>query len=1151
VRGRVFFAGGTTPAPGVQVSVDQWGVLTVAEETPGGPPVGWFEIPGIPAGRSSYTLVARHPDGKRSAVRGFSFAPVPSPVFETNLVLSDLGEARFVVLSPQGQPLPSQQVWLQGICLNPCGCAIASTGPGGEAAVFRDLPVGPVLVRSFLTTGSFTDVATASATVRGSAPGQHGEAALRFAGVGAVSGLVLDPPPTAGVPGPPANGVEVVLASRVYVNDGEQICGLLPGVSHRARSDAEGRFSFRNVPVGSVQLTARHEFLDTTIGRQLSLTEDGQSIDGIVLQFTDTTAGVLSGVVTLPDGVTPAGAGVEVTASGALPDVTVTTNAGSLYRFAEILPPGSYTLTASDPETGFTTRAQIYLQAGQDATHDLRLQGRGTVKVRVVDGAGAPVPQAVVRLTETDYPSGSYETVLSPASEGQATFSRVFEGGFAVEVSDHLARGGRASGILPAPGATVEVDVRLTTTGTVTGRFRMPGATGAPIPLGAVTLLSGGRTIGRVTTESAGDVGRYTFEYVPAGAIRVEARDPLTSRTGFNVGTLASEGQRLELDIVAQAIGRVFGRVTLNDSGVPQARVEVVSGSFSATTYADEDGDYVLDGVPEGRVVVTATRSGGDLAGTAAATLAEEGQELEIDVSLRDTGRLFGFVRAAKGGVAPLSLVTVEVGGQGGGRQQATTRPKDGYFDFPQVPAGLATVTVDTLASIDRAKTAVEVPARGEVQQDLELNGVGAIAGAVVEVPEGYDTRVTVTGTGTFPYSLVAVPYPQPNGTFLLPEVLAGPFTAKLSTSGGPLKLAGVLSGVVEPGEATEITLRVQPTGRIEGSVTRADGKVAFGADVTVKTPDGSLAATVEEDGWFRVDGVVADKPVTVVIADRLTGGVGKGGGVVPEGGTLTLDPIQLDDTPIAVESTEPADGAQGLALDAPVRLVFSDPLDPATVRQWTIYVKAGTLTRSLAPTLEGEQTVVLLPNGTWPDSTELVVTATTGVADVFGRRLQQTFTSRFRTVDLSPPKVVAVEPSHLAIQVAPAAVVRVTFDEPLASAFDATGLVTLAGTGGLPVPGAVTLGDDRLQAVFTPAAPLLPNERYTVTENGAEDASGNRQSTAFVSTFITLDTIAPVLAATSPAEGSWTDDGRPPIQIQLSDRSREAASTRPRARPA
>ena len=124
--------------------------------------------------------------------------------------------------------------------------------------------------------------------------------------------------------------------------------------------------------------------------------------------------------------------------------------------------------------------------------------------------------------------------------------------------------------------------MRLTTTGTVTGRFRMPGAAGAPIPLGTVTLLAGGRTIGRVTTESAGDVGRYTFEYVPAGAVRVEAQDPLTGRTGFNAGTLASEGQQLELDIAAQAIGRVVRQGHAQRRGRPpgagRGRLGLVQG---------------------------------------------------------------------------------------------------------------------------------------------------------------------------------------------------------------------------------------------------------------------------------------------------------------------------------------------------------------------------------------------------------------------------------------------------------------------------------------------------------------------------------------------------------------------------------------------
>jgi hypothetical protein len=92
------------------------------------------------------------------------------------------------------------------------------------------------------------------------------------------------------------------------------------------------------------------------------------------------------------------------------------------------------------------------------------------------------------------------------------------------------------------------------------------------------------------------------------------------------------------------------------------------------------------------------------------------------------------------------------------------------------------------------------------------------------------------------------------------------------------------------------------------------------------------VPAVVEEDGWFRVDGVVANETVTVAITDSLTGGVGKGEGVVPEGGTLTLDPIQLDDTPIAVVAGSPRTARGASPSTRRCALVFSDPLDPATL---------------------------------------------------------------------------------------------------------------------------------------------------------------------------------------------------------------------------
>ena len=191
MQGPVFFANGTTPAAACGSAPDRWRPHRWPRRTRAGRRSGWFEIrhPRRPA----YALVARHPDGKRTAMRGFSFAPGVSPVFETNLVLSDLGEARFFVKDAQGQPLPNHKVWLQGICLNPCGCAMASTGPSGEAA---GLPRPPG--RSVWAAAPPSEAVHRRGERLGHRPRQRprparrGDAPLRRPG--AISGTVLDPP---------------------------------------------------------------------------------------------------------------------------------------------------------------------------------------------------------------------------------------------------------------------------------------------------------------------------------------------------------------------------------------------------------------------------------------------------------------------------------------------------------------------------------------------------------------------------------------------------------------------------------------------------------------------------------------------------------------------------------------------------------------------------------------------------------------------------------------------------------------------------------------------------------------------------------------------------------------------------------------------
>ena len=853
----------------------------------------------------------------------------------------------------------------------------------------------------------------------------------------------------------------------------------------------------------------------------------------IELQFVDMMAGELTGTVFFPDGTTRAGAGVEVSVEGALPKITVRTDANGGFRFAPILAEGTWTLTAADRSTGGTARTQVFLTRGQPSVHDLRLEGRGRVRVRVLDGADSPVPQASVQLQETDWPNSSYEGLLTPASGGVVEFPSVYEGGVSITVSDPLGRGGRASAVLPRPGETIDVTVRVTTTGTVRGRFLMPGS-GTPIPLATVTLQSGGRVVGQATTASVGDVGSFSFSYVPAGPIRLDAQDPLTARGGFNVGSLDAEGQVLTLDVTAQALGTVHGRVTLNGVGEPRAQVEVVSGAFRVSTFADTLGDYRVTGVPEGRVVVTASRSGGGLSGTASGVLAGENDALPLSVALRSTGRIDGHVRAADGGLAPTCRVTVTVGGFGGATLRAVTSPDDGSFALDDVPVGNATIDVEAAGSIDRASTTATVAALETATVDVRLNGIGSIAGTVVGLPPDYETDVILSGTGRFPYQIWSTPTRNTDGTrsFRVPEALAGPVTATLRVRGA-LPLQGMTSGTVEPDVEAQLTLQVQPTGTVSGSVLRADGSPAFGAEVTLTTAAGRLRTTVGADGRFTAIGI----PVGDVVAradDPLTGGVGEAAGRVEVAEPLTLA-ITLDATAISVDAVDPFDGATGVSLTTPVRLTFSDPID----RRYGLgYFDVLDGTRNVAGTTTTSAdglTVTVMPyNGSWPDARELVVSVSTAIADVFGRHPAATFTSRFRTVDVSPPVLVVREPADGAIQVASGAVVRARFDEPLSATVDPAALLTLARGGAAAVAGTVVLSGDRLEAVFTPADALAPNEWYRATVAGAEDAVGNRQAAPVSWSFVTTDTVPPALTRLEP--DTWTRSARPQILFGLAD---------------
>jgi hypothetical protein len=1107
VRGLVKLPDGS-PAVDVIVVIDDRGVLTGLD--------GRFNLPGVAIRpNASRVVTARTRDGLRSGTNSVMVSDPNQIVENVTITLSGLGTAEFTVLDPAKNPVPNQEVALLGQCDNACGCATAKSGADGRVR-FTGLPLGSVSARATLSGAGFYD--QAQATVSVARDGVTAFGILQFGGAGTVTGTVLDPD------GRPALGASVALQSKVFNDDN---CSLESGVSHRAKTDSQGKFRFTNVNVGAIALTVTHPFFPAAAGRQATLAKAGDTLD-FEFRLSNTTAGELSGTVFLPDGTTPAGAGVEVTANGALPDVTVTTDAAGKFRFAKIFPAGSYSVTARDPISGGLVRDQIYLQSAQDMQHDLRLKGRGQVQVRVVDGAGQPVANAFVRLTETDFPNRVYEGAVQPSNLGVVTFDDVFEGHLSAEASDVFARGGRTSSILPKPDASITMTVSLTVTGKVRGHFLRPDRT-TSIAFGSVRLVAGGRVIGQTTTDASGS---FAFDYVPAGAVRLEAQDPLTARTGIAAGSIATEGEELQLDVVAQGIGNVQGLVTSNGAAQPGAQVVLNAGNLHASTLADATGHYRFDGVPEGLVSVTASLDGSFLSGTNSATLTGEAVTITLDVAMRGSARVTAHVVASDGTTpATIAVVSAQSGGTGGGTQSGSV-DETGTVVFDRVPAGLAAFSAEVPGAIDRGRVQADVAAGVMSDVTIRLNGVGAISGRTIDSsgqPAAGD--LTINGSGAFPYTIAL--RTGTDGNFTIREALAGSYTATLRSQSGEFTLYGTTTGSIAPGVTNNVTVQLQPSGTVTGVVLRANGTTpAYGATVLLQLDPnrGSVSLQAGSDGRFTARGVPLGA-FTIRVDDALTGGIAivRGLTVANNGDTIDAGNIVLDDSPVAVLSVDPADGATGVEVNHPIVLTFSDPLQSAA----GISVANGTTNVSMNAVLSADAKIVTL-TGALPDGAQVTVVAGTALTDFYGRHPAQAFTSRFRTVDHTPPAVATVVPANGAIEVAPAASITVTFSEPLSPTTNAANLITVTGANNIVAPG-TTVAVSPAVYTFTPAAPLAANSIYSVMVNSAIDLSANVQTVAFGSTFATTDTAPPSISLNQPRT-PWTSNGKPFIEFLTQD---------------
>lgn len=242
-------------------------------------------------------------------------------------------------------------------------------------------------------------------------------------------------------------------------------------------------------------------------------------------------------------------------------------------------------------------------------------------------------------------------------------------------------------------------------------------------------------------------------------------------------------------------------------------------------------------------------------------------------------------------------------------------------------------------------------------------------------------------------------------------------------------------------------------------------------------------------------------------------GGAGGGGGSVGGGGAGGGGG-EVDTTAPEVLATVPSDNAADVPNSSVLQVLFTEPMDPASVTlAVTPAVALGTASWNAGGTLATWTPAAVLPLGT-------SFTATASGADPAGNVLAAPYVFTFSTAalpDTEAPTLESSSPASGATGVAPNTRLRLTFSEPMA-----TGSVAVA-TSPAIAQGAGTWTDgDRTVTWNTPTTSWAAATSYRVQVTGT-DLAGNALADAGLAftTSATTDTTPPVLVASTPDAGA------------------------------
>ena len=217
-----------------------------------------------------------------------------------------------------------------------------------------------------------------------------------------------------------------------------------------------------------------------------------------------------------------------------------------------------------------------------------------------------------------------------------------------------------------------------------------------------------------------------------------------------------------------------------------------------------------------------------------------------------------------------------------------------------------------------------------------------------------------------------------------------------------------------------------------------------------------------------------------------VNGNAFKGGSVA-----FTTSTAAVTTAPTIV-STNPPNGFTNVPIDLTVQILFSEPIQPATISGIT--PAAGGTTLAVTPVFSnGDQTLSLIAPALLAPNTVYTLTIA-GVVDLAGNAMAtatQTFTTGALAVLTRPG--LTFTPANNATGVSKTIAPAVVFSAPVNPLTVTANNISLnLASNNQSVPGTLSLSANGLTATFTPTAALAASTRYYVQVSNVADQAGN-----------------------------------------------------------